>query len=539
MTAAQQFSFSSRRIGTVLITHRLQVRANAQKPIFVLDDWLDLGSKIVKDSGKSCISLGNFMSDSPVLREISRWSIEAKDEDSSVYFFHFGDVSDIEDGRKNYVIGRKGTGKTAIAEYLHNQKSYNQFSRLLSFKNFPFNSLYGHADDAYNRPNQYITLWIYVIYHYICSMLAENELVRSRCGFDLRKSFDFDVQGALARSVKTITSQSYSLNLAGFGGGFQSDGESAEFDYVKANEAMREFIHSVIDDSEYYVIFDELDEDYRDVLNPDRKDSYFELLISLFKAVQVIRAEFANTDINIRPIIFLRDDIFDLCRDVDKNKWLDRAVTLKWDESQLRELVQFRLSRAIQTTTGETVDVSSAWDEVFGVRKTSIGSSRRGSIDTFKFLTSRTFLRPRDIISHVRECAKVALSRGNEKINNIDIKDSGSGHSAYMRREVIDELFPVLDDVAEILGVLSRIRKPIFTRKEFNDRYREYLNQNSSSNKTLTESQVLKLLFHFNVIGNITTGNHRVFAYDSDVKVMNMDENICVHNGLIHSLDIL
>ena len=42
-----------------------------------------------------------------------------------------------------------------------------------------------------------------------------------------------------------------------------------------------------IDESEYYIIFDELDEDYRDILNPDRKDGYFELLISLFKACQM------------------------------------------------------------------------------------------------------------------------------------------------------------------------------------------------------------------------------------------------------------
>lgn len=405
------------------------------------------------------------MADPSVLKEISRWSIEAKDEDNSLYFFHFDDVSDIEEGRKNYVIGRKGTGKTAIAEYLHKHKDYNQFSRLLSFKNFPFNSLYSHADDSYNRPNQYITLWLYVIYHYICSMLAENEQVCSRCNFDLKKSFNFDVKGALARSVKTITSQGYNLNFAGFGGGFQSDGETAEFDYVKANDAMREFILSVIDDGEYYIIFDELDEDYRDVLNPDRRDSYFELLISLFKAVQVIRTEFSNSGTNIRPIIFLRDDIFDLCRDVDKNKWLDRAVTLSWTESQLRELVQFRLARAIEAKTEKVDESLSSWDEIFAVRKTNIGSNRHGAIDTFKYLTSRTFLRPRDIISHVRECAKIALSQNHERIGNSDIKDAASGHSAYMRREVVDELFPVLDDVAEVLGVYQRSESPYLREK--------------------------------------------------------------------------
>lgn len=478
------------------------------------------------------------MTEPSILREISRWSIEAKDEDNSRYFFHFDDVSDIEDGVKNYVIGRKGTGKTAIAEYLHNQRDYNRFSRLLSFKNFPFNSLYGHADNSYNRPNQYITLWKYVIYHYICSMMAENAAVNQTVDFDLRKSFDFDIAGALSRSVKTIIGKSYSLNLGGFGGSIKTDGESEEFDYVRANETMLEFIKSKIDSSDYYIIFDELDEDYSDILNPDRKSSYFELLISLFKAVQVIRGEFARTDISIKPIIFLRDDIFDLCRDVDKNKWLDRAVTLNWGENQLRELIQFRLAKAVQLGGGAEFDVPSAWDKVFAVRKTNT-ATRHGSVDTFKFLTSRTFLRPRDIISHVRECAKVALSRSSDRITNADIKDAAGGHSAHMRREVIDELFPVLDDVAEILGVLSKIRKPIFTRKEFNDRYREYLNQDAASTKRLTESQVLKLLFHFNVIGNITTGNHRVFAHSSDVKVMNMDENMCVHNGLIHSLNIL
>jgi len=44
----------------------------------------------------------------PLLQEISNWSIEAKDEDTNRYFFHFDDVSAIENGRKRFVVGRKG-----------------------------------------------------------------------------------------------------------------------------------------------------------------------------------------------------------------------------------------------------------------------------------------------------------------------------------------------------------------------------------------------------------------------------------------------
>ena len=476
------------------------------------------------------------MSNLDVLKEISDWSIEAKDEDTSRYFFHFDDVTNIINGTKNYVIGRKGTGKTAIAAHLHMSKMPGRFSRLLSFKNFPFNSLYALDDKKYNRPNQYITIWTYVIYHYICSMMADNEQISSKCSFDLKQAFDFDIEGALDRSVNKIIDKEYSISVLGIGGGFKKGQQPIEFDFSRANDALRKFIVDNIDESEYFIIFDELDEDYRDVLNPDRKDGYFELLVSLFKSAQNVRAELSKDKMHVRPVIFLRDDIFDLCRDVDKNKWLDRAVTLNWSPGQLRQLTNFRLAQAVRST-GINTRVDNAWRKVFSVVSTSTGGGKR--LDTFNFIISRTFLRPRDVISYVRECARGAVANEANRIDNIIIKDAAAAHAAYMRREVIDELFPVLDDVAEILGVLTRIRKQIFTRKEFNDRYREFVNQKGGGHKSLTETQVLKLLYHFNVLGNITTGNHRVFAYNSEVKMLNEDENLCVHNGLIHALKIL
>lgn len=76
------------------------------------------------------------------LSEIASWAKDARDEDSKRYFYHFSDVSFIEKGMKNYVIGRKGTGKTAIAEYIRLGSNDSNFSKLLSFKNFPFNILY-------------------------------------------------------------------------------------------------------------------------------------------------------------------------------------------------------------------------------------------------------------------------------------------------------------------------------------------------------------------------------------------------------------
>lgn len=472
-----------------------------------------------------------------VLTEISRWSIEAKDEDTERYFYYFDDIKALEEGYKNYVIGRKGTGKTAIAEYLHQKDDYNRFSSLLSFKNFPFNFLYEYKDHDYNRPNQYITIWTYVIYHHVCSLMARNEMVTSRCSREFKSHFQDDIHGALSRSLKRITNSSYNLSFLGTGGGYETGSETEQFDLVRGTDVLRDFVLENIDESEYYIIFDELDEDYRDILNPDRKDGYFELLISLFKACQIVRSDFSKHHAKVRPVVFLRNDIFDLCRDVDKNKWLDRSVRLDWDVARLRNLVNFRLSRAIDPSA--EVAQKDVWSQVFSVTTTRHGHLDKNRAETFNYLTSRTFLRPRDLISFIRECARIADSQEKDRIGNDEIKEAAKAHSAYLRREVIDEVFPVLDDIAEVLGVLSKIRKQIFTRKEFNDRYREYVNQNRSHRPILSESRILQLLYHFNVIGNITRGNHRVFAYDSDAKVLNMDEHFCVHNGLIHSLDIM
>ena len=94
----------------------------------------------------------------------SFWRLEAKLEDNNKYFYFYDEVQDILDNKKCFVIGRKGTGKTAICEYIAKIRNYDTFAIKLSFKNFPFNELYHLQNQKYTRPNEYITLWKYVIY---------------------------------------------------------------------------------------------------------------------------------------------------------------------------------------------------------------------------------------------------------------------------------------------------------------------------------------------------------------------------------------
>ena len=109
------------------------------------------------------------------VQKISKnWKLDAKLEDTSKYFYNYTEVDQILNDEKCYVIGRKGSGKTAICEHILKISEYNVFSEKLGFKNFPFNELYNLENNKYTQPNQYITIWKYLIYTTVCKLMVNN-----------------------------------------------------------------------------------------------------------------------------------------------------------------------------------------------------------------------------------------------------------------------------------------------------------------------------------------------------------------------------
>lgn len=117
------------------------------------------------------------MSRREAFAEVAGWKIDAKLEDTNRYFYRTLNVDMLLNGSKSYVIGRKGTGKTAIARFLKSQVSYNFFAVNISLKSFPFNELYSLKDDRYTNPNEYITIWKFIIYMEILTLMNRNQII--------------------------------------------------------------------------------------------------------------------------------------------------------------------------------------------------------------------------------------------------------------------------------------------------------------------------------------------------------------------------
>lgn len=474
-----------------------------------------------------------------ILEEISSWKLDAKQEDSSRYFYHINFVHKLISGQKSFVIGRKGTGKTAIGKHIETQRGYNIFTKKLTFKNFPFNELYSLNNQKFPAPNQYITLWKYLIYTTIVKHMMKNENIDFEIREKLIKIYSSDPEASLSRSISRWVSGKFSLNVLEYGIGIEGGKENNEnkTTWIDRVEILEDLIYNYCDDSNYLIVFDELDEDYTDILKAEKYREYTYLITGLFKAVQDVKSIFPNEKFKINPIVFLRDDIYSILQDPDKNKWSDVLIWIEWNRLEIQKLIAFRISRAI-SPDGEILNFQKAWDKIFAKEMVAIGDRQQKSIGAFEYIFRNTMLRPRDFIKYIQICAENALKNNNKLINAKAIKYNSRPFSNYLRKELEDEIHSIIPDVSKVLDVFSHIRKQNIPIKSFQETYLEEYEQKFVRNSDV--DFVLKILFNFSVIGNQPKQqNTQIFKYQNKDATLNFKESIVVHRGLYKSLQIV
>ena len=465
---------------------------------------------------------------------VDEWKLEAKQEDVK-YVYFVNEADDILKGKKNFVIGRKGEGKTAIAQYICKQSSYDVFTEKMSFKDFPFNILYSLSNCQYTKPNQYISIWKYLIYATICRQMIKNNSINSDVTSMLLKIFPAeDNNRKLSKLIEKYTVKEFGFQILSSGINLGGESKKTNLDWIDIIDILETTILENIDDSKYYVVFDELDEDYKNFVDDTEKSNYFDLITGLFKAIQDIRTLFAERELNVYPIAFLRTDIYNMITYSDKNKWSDSIINLNWSSEKIQELIRHRLNIVFGTNE---LTFEECWCRLFGKYKLCTGAEKRKRISSFNYMLRSTQNRPRDFIKYFQECSKQALTNKKQIIHPNLIKSADSEFSEYMRCEIIDEMYAVLPEYDDIFAILSLIRKQTFNPEEFVEKYNQMVEEEKLPNRGA--EKVLKLLFEFSVIGNAPSiKNQSIFKYEKNNARFNFKENIIVHRGLYKALQI-
>jgi hypothetical protein len=432
----------------------------------------------------------------------------------------------------------KAPAKTAVAEHIRALRGSDTFVQSLSFGNFPFNALYGLRDEQFTSSSQFTSIWKFLIYSAVCAMMAKNPRIDELVARDLRRHFNIDLEQALSASLTRLTDRQGGFTIMGSGANasLKSVIVANDTPWHERVQALENIILQHLDTSRYFIIFDELDEDYRDIRDIPTSNQYFDLLYGLFKAINDVRRTFRER-LGVFPIAFLREDIYAQLRDSDRNKWRDFALDLTWSPATLEQLLAYRISRAANPQ-GPVLPVHDALAQVFASQTVRVQTGPGGRRNVAAHILSRTLMRPRDVISWVREAANIADQDGKDRVTSDMFVAIDRAYSSRLRDEFIDEIHSTIPEIDEVFNAMSRMRKQVFSLSEFADIYDGATTLNPPGTG-LGFDDLCERLFEFSVLGNqLRQTNTSVFKYLHPAARMNPTEKAVIHPGLLKALQI-
>ena len=202
---------------------------------------------------------------------------------------------------------------------------------------------------------------------------------------------------------------------------------------------------------EIWILFDNIDKGFP-THGVEKEDIL--ILRSLLEASRKIQNYFQKFNLDGTSTVFIRRDVYDLLIDETPDRGKEQFVNLDWSDIELlKELLLKRFRYQAPELTGNFEDV---WANLFEVHVAGENS--------FQYIINRTFLRPRDVLNFVRKCIQIAVSRGHERVIPDDILSAEQQFSEDMLNELRYEIRDVVKNKKEPLLAFMGVNK--FLSKE-------------------------------------------------------------------------
>lgn len=467
-------------------------------------------------------------------------------------FYKAGLIENLINGKKSIVIGRKGTGKSAIYTYICDE--YKDESVKLVFKDYPWQLHDKFKNDLVSERERYVNSWEFLMYIEIakCIITSKNNIWSKEEKKQIKRlkrwisknwgSIDFDYKENLnPKGSKTLFSFSPQILGNGLGSIAKeiATNENVGQSLVEYNRKLDSIISELLKSYNQNIIlaFDQLDLAYS---NEDIK--YIEKLIGLLLATY----GFHNKYNNVRIIVFLRSDIFANITFQDKNKIKENLVEfLDWDSEKeiglsLKNMIAKRIKNSLELNSEE---FDMCWKSIFDANK--IGKNQF----KWNYMIDRTFLRPRDIIKFLNLSVGQARKRlendpeSDLLIINEDINMIKDDYSVYLYEELKDEISGKYPNFESYLEILREIHVLSFTKEVFDEKYEKI-----KKRYRLSESSdiVMERLYEFSIIGFYKPGgggyggSEYRFQYTSDHQKFNPNASkFKVHLGFKEYLELI
>ena len=273
------------------------------------------------------------------------------------------------------------------------------------------------------------------------------------------------------------------------------------------------------------VLIDHLD----DYWSEKTVDNEREMISALLDAVYQMSKSYSGVDLNIG--VFLRTDLFEDLRFVNKTFLLRQTIEIKWDKALLESIVCERFRYCLKAK-GSNQQI---WKRVFNVPQ------GRPSEAAFGYFYNRSFCRPRDLIHFVGLALGEAQHEEVRKVEERHIRAVEPRYSSFLLSYFTESLAVSYPFLPELLSEFE-YKSASFSRTTFErDRIASF--KRTSRHKVRHSAKwLLQLLYQWGFLGAVPKGRKEpIFHFDPNPRKSTRVEEasrLVVHPGLLTALSI-
>lgn len=459
------------------------------------------------------------------LELVSFGEVDAEsDSRLSDFFVDTGVLKRLGDGSRQFVIGRKGSGKTALFQQAQTALTGSKFVPM-EFSEYAWEQHKAVKELGMPAEGAYTASWIFTFLIASCNewRKSKNTEIAKAAELVYGRIFGAEHTGkldALFDKLKRLRR----LDLPNAGdlgglGGFELDDAPDGQQLARAanlwNQKLIELADSVFRLEPTTILVDRLDDGWDS--SPEIKN----MLAGAIKAARSLNLRYGRANSPRPVVLFLRSDIYSELAFNDKNKISGSIEYLEWDDDELLLVIKQRIARSL------AVSEATAWETVFSPEQ----MRQRAFISSY--LLKRTMQRPRDIIAFSKFCRDAAVKEGHHRIETSDIYEGEVGYSRHVFDELADEIHKQVPDYATLFRSLRVLG---YTRFKFPS-WLEAEKQIQPGITSYEAGQRLEALFDFGVIGVPRVGGKRggstfEFAYQDRYLDPRFDSDLVVHPSL-------
>lgn len=372
-------------------------------------------------------------------------------------------------GEANIIVGRKGSGKSAIFLQVRDRERNKKGNIVLDlkpdgYKLIKFKELILSFLEEGTFQHTIMAFWEYVLLLEICYKILEKDREQHKHDHTLYEPYraladvyhadGYEAEGDFSERMGSLMEKISTEYRSQHG-----DETNVRLSASKLTEMLychdvRDLSKQVIDYMELkevcWLLFDNLDKGW-----PTSGLKHEDLLIirGLIDATKKIERQFGRSNISVNTIVFLRNDVYELLVKETSDRGKEASVLLDWtDPDLLRELVRLRI---VSNDVNGDNKFETLWPKLFV-------SHYKGE-ESSQYLIDRSLMRPRFLLNLINQCKSFAINLNHDRIIEEDIEKGLTAYSTDLLTDIGYEINDVENNVDDILyafiGSKSALRK--------------------------------------------------------------------------------